>query len=128
MLEKLTVCPLGNECEKVVDGKIHVCAWLLDLKGIDPQTGNSVDKKQCAIVAQAMLIMDNTKVAYGQIQASSNLAEVILNGKKAANSSSNNLAKAILNEKAANSSSNNLAGVLLDGKEVGNSPKLITEH
>lgn len=82
MLEKLVTCPLGHECESIRDNKIHVCAWLLEIKGVDPQTGENVDKKQCAIVSQAVLIMDNTKAAYGQIQASSQLAEAIIYGKQ----------------------------------------------
>jgi hypothetical protein len=85
MLEKLVTCPLGHKCETIKDNKIHVCAWLLELKGVDPQTGEQVDKKQCAIVSQAILIMDNTKAAYGQIQASNQLAEAITNGKETGN-------------------------------------------
>jgi len=86
MLEKLVTCPLGHACETIKDNKIHVCAWLLELKGVDPQTGEQVDKKQCAIVSQAILIMDNTKATYGQIQASNQLAEAIANGKEPGNS------------------------------------------
>lgn len=86
MLEKLTSCPLGHECERAVEGKLITCAWLLDVKGIDPQTGESIDKKMCAVVAAPLMSMDITKAVYGNSQAvstqSSLLSKVITSGKK----------------------------------------------
>lgn len=82
MLEELVTCPLGHECQKIVDNKIHTCAWYMTLKGVDPQTGENADIKRCAIVAQAILIMDNTKATYGQITAQVNLTEVLTNAKE----------------------------------------------
>jgi hypothetical protein len=82
MLEELTTCPLGSKCQEVKDNKIHTCAWYMTLKGIDPQTGEQLNVKQCAIVAQTILIMDNTKATYGQSQAHANLANILINGKE----------------------------------------------
>ena len=82
MLERLTTCPLGSTCEKIVEGKIRTCAWYMTIKGTDTQTGEQVDKQMCAIVAQALLVMDNTKATYGQTQAQTNLAGILLNGKE----------------------------------------------
>ena len=82
MLERLTSCPLGHQCERINGDKIETCAWLMTVKGVDTQTGESVDKQMCAIVAQTMMIMDNTKAVYGNSNAQANLATVLLNGKK----------------------------------------------
>jgi hypothetical protein len=81
MLEELITCPLGSKCQEIKNDKIHTCAWYMSIKGIDTQTGEPLDIKRCAIVAQAMLIMDNTKATYGQIQAQANLSEILVNGK-----------------------------------------------
>jgi hypothetical protein len=82
MLKRLTICPLGSDCEKIVGDTVHTCAWYLSVKGTDPQTGEQVEQKSCAVVAQAMLQMDTTKAVYGQITAQTNLAKVILHGKE----------------------------------------------
>lgn len=82
MLEKLITCPLGSECETVKDNKIHQCAWLLEIKGVDPQTGEQVNKKQCAVVAQVLMTMDNTKATFGLSNAHANLSTILLNGKE----------------------------------------------
>jgi hypothetical protein len=81
MLKELATCPLGHECQKIVNNEIHTCAWYLTLKGVDPQTGENVDIKRCAIVAQTMLLMDNTKATYGQIAAQTNIANILTDAK-----------------------------------------------
>lgn len=80
MLERLTSCPLGHECEKVVDGKLVTCAWLLNVKGIDPQTGEPVDKTMCAIVATPLMSMDITKAVYGNSHAIKTQSELLIKG------------------------------------------------
>lgn len=81
MLKKLTTCPLGHQCEKIVGDEVHVCAWLMTVKGIEPSSGEQVNKQECAIVVQALVIMDNTKATYGQNNAIATLTGVMLNEK-----------------------------------------------
>ena len=54
-LEIVTSCPLGHSCEKVVDGKIHRCAWFTKLEGTNPQNGERVDESKCAMQWLPML-------------------------------------------------------------------------
>ncbi len=77
MLKKLATCPLGHQCEKIVGDEVHVCAWLMTVKGIEPATGEKVDKQECAIVVQSLVIMDNTKATHGQNNALATLSGII---------------------------------------------------
>ena len=49
MIETVLTCPLGHKCEEVKEGKIHRCAWFTTLAGRNPQTGEQIDEKACAI-------------------------------------------------------------------------------
>lgn len=89
MLERLVTCPLGHHCESVRDNKIEICAWLMDVKGVDPQTGEQVDKQVCAVVAQTMMLMDNTKAMFGVANSQATLSQVLTDNTKALSSATN---------------------------------------
>jgi len=49
MIETVLTCPLGHSCEEIKGEKLHRCAWLTTLAGKNPQTGESIDEKACAM-------------------------------------------------------------------------------
>jgi hypothetical protein len=57
MIPNRKVCPLGSECERIIDGKLESCMWYIDIKGRNPQTGEHVDKKDCAIAVLPILMV-----------------------------------------------------------------------
>jgi hypothetical protein len=65
MVETITTCPLGSKCEEVKDGKIHKCAWFITLAGQNPQTGEAIDEKGCAMGWLPILLVENSRVAHG---------------------------------------------------------------
>ena len=62
-LEVKTTCPLGSECEKIVDGVIHRCAWYVTIKGKNPQDNTDIDESRCAIAWQPILAIEQTATA-----------------------------------------------------------------
>lgn len=60
-IETITTCPLGSECRKIVDGKIHQCAWYVSLKGNDPQDGSPISESRCAIAWQPLLMVEGSR-------------------------------------------------------------------
>lgn len=62
MMERVTgECPLGSQCEKVVDDKIAVCPWYVQVKGADPQTGTELDQWACAMTWVPLLLVENSQ-------------------------------------------------------------------
>lgn len=53
-------CPLGSECETIVDGKIHRCVWFAEIVGKDPQTDEDIKQSYCAMAILPKLIIENT--------------------------------------------------------------------
>ena len=62
-------CPLGSKCEEVREGAIHRCAWFVQLAGQNPQTGEQVDERGCAMSWLPILLVENAKVARGTSSA-----------------------------------------------------------
>lgn len=54
---KLT-CPLGHKCEEARDGAIHRCNWFIELRGQNPQTGEAIDERGCAIGWMPILMIE----------------------------------------------------------------------
>jgi hypothetical protein len=46
-------CPLGHEC--------HRCLWLVKLRGTHPQTGQEVDREECAMTTIPLLLLENSR-------------------------------------------------------------------
>ena len=59
-IKTILTCPLGSSCEEVKDGAIHRCAWFQTLAGTNPNTGEQVDEKSCAIAWLPMLMIENS--------------------------------------------------------------------
>ena len=47
MSEAVKTCPLGHEC--------HACLWNKRIRGLDPQSGQELDREECAINLIALL-------------------------------------------------------------------------
>jgi len=59
-IKTVLTCPLGSKCEEIKDGAIHRCAWFQTLAGTNPNTGEQVDEKSCAIAWMPMLLIENS--------------------------------------------------------------------
>jgi hypothetical protein len=64
-IETVLSCPLGSKCEEVKDGKVHKCAWFVTLAGQNPQTGEQIDEKGCAMSWMPVLLVENARVTRG---------------------------------------------------------------
>ena len=42
-------CPLGHSCETLRDGAIQRCRWYTEIQGLNPQTGESIHRWDCAM-------------------------------------------------------------------------------
>lgn len=62
-------CPLGSECESIVDNQMHRCAWYTNIKGKDPQSEEVIDKWECAIAFMPMLQIEMSQTNRGQTSA-----------------------------------------------------------
>lgn len=58
-------CPLGSKCEEIKDDTIHRCAWFITLAGQNPQTGENMDEKGCAMSWVPILLVENSRVSRG---------------------------------------------------------------
>ena len=59
-IKTVLTCPLGAKCEEIKDGAIHRCMWFQTLAGTNPNTGEQVDEKNCAIAWLPMLLIENS--------------------------------------------------------------------
>lgn len=69
MIPVQLTCPLGCTCEEVKDGAIYRCAWFVTLKGSNPQTGQEVDERACAIAWMPILQVEVAGTNRGQTAA-----------------------------------------------------------
>jgi hypothetical protein len=60
-IETVLTCPLGSKCEEAKDGKIYRCAWFTTLRGENPQTGEEMDEKGCAIAWMPLMQVEVAK-------------------------------------------------------------------
>lgn len=58
-------CPLGHKCEEARDGAIQRCAWLVQMRGMNPQTGEEADEHGCAMAWLPILLVENARVSRG---------------------------------------------------------------
>lgn len=84
-IKTVLTCPLGSKCEEVKDGAIHRCAWYTTLAGTNPNTGDKVDEKGCAMAWLPMLMIENSM----QQRSTSAAVESFRNEMTNANQSSN---------------------------------------
>jgi hypothetical protein len=62
-------CPLGSECERVVDGVLERCAWYTCLKGKNPQGEDIIDEWGCAIAWLPIMSVEVAQTNRGQTHA-----------------------------------------------------------
>jgi hypothetical protein len=60
-LKTVLTCPLGAKCEEIKDNAIHRCVWFQTFVGVNPNTGEEVDEKGCAMAWLPVLIIENSK-------------------------------------------------------------------
>jgi hypothetical protein len=60
-LKTVITCPLGSQCEEIKDNAIHRCAWFQTFAGTNPNTGETVDEKGCAMAWLPILMIENSK-------------------------------------------------------------------
>jgi hypothetical protein len=60
-LKTVVTCPLGSKCEEIKDNTIHRCAWFQTFAGTNPNTGETVDEKGCAMAWLPILMIENSK-------------------------------------------------------------------
>ena len=65
MIDIELTCPLGSKCEEARDGKIYRCAWFTEIKGSNPQTGEHVDERACAMAWLPILQIEHTNATRG---------------------------------------------------------------
>lgn len=56
-------CPLGHKCQEVKGESIHQCAWFISIAGQNPNTGETVNEKGCAMSWLPILLVENARVS-----------------------------------------------------------------
>lgn len=62
-------CPLGHKCEEAKNGEIVRCAWLIKVRGNNPNTGVEADEEGCAIAWMPVLLIETAGAARGTSSA-----------------------------------------------------------
>jgi uncharacterized LabA/DUF88 family protein len=75
MIETVLTCPLGHKCEEIKDNKIYRCAWFTTLAGRNPQTGENIDEKACAIAWLPLMQVEVAQSNRGTAEAVVSLRE-----------------------------------------------------
>lgn len=68
MINHKIVCPLGNECEAVIDDEIVRCAWYVRMTGVTPD-GKDLDEWRCAMSWMPIIMLENAQTNRGQTAA-----------------------------------------------------------
>jgi hypothetical protein len=53
-------CPLGAKCEEIRDNTMYRCAWFIQLAGRNPNTGETIDERGCAMAWVPILLVENS--------------------------------------------------------------------
>jgi hypothetical protein len=54
-------CPLGSKCEEIRNNALHRCAWFIELAGRNPNTGQEVNERGCAMAWMPVLLVENSQ-------------------------------------------------------------------
>lgn len=60
-IKTLTSCPLGSKCEEIKAEAVHRCAWFVQLAGTNPNTGETIDERGCAMRWVPILLIENSQ-------------------------------------------------------------------
>jgi hypothetical protein len=75
-VEVVPTCPLGHTCEEARDGKLYRCRWYVQVAGQHPQTGEDVNKWDCAIAWQTVIGVEIARTQRGTSSAVESLRNV----------------------------------------------------
>ena len=75
MIKTVITCPLGHQCETVKGEEIHRCAWFTELAGKNPQTGEMINDKGCAIAWLPIMQVETAQAMRGTNHAVVTLRE-----------------------------------------------------
>jgi len=89
--ESHEMCPLFKSKRELV---CHKCAWYIHIRGKHPQTDEELDKWECAIALQPMLMIESSRQQHINNAAITSLREEIVAG------NNKNLAANLLRTKA----------------------------
>lgn len=64
-------CPLGHTC--------NACLWQVRLRGTNPQTGQEVDKEDCAMAVLPLLMVENAQKAQQTAAAVESFRNQVIN-------------------------------------------------
>lgn len=76
-------CPLGHKCETIQGEGIHRCHWYITLQGINPQSGERVDERGCAMSWLPVLLVETTQGVAGSTAAVESLRNIVAVGSMA---------------------------------------------
>ena len=62
-MEVIKTCPLGSDCQTIINNQIHQCRWLTNIKGVNPNTGDAVDELGCAMEFLPVLLINTANEA-----------------------------------------------------------------
>ena len=88
-IEAIRVCPLGGQCERIVDGKLEICMWQVHLEGKNPQNGRDVDKKDCAMAVLPILLVQSAEASRQIASSADSVRNVIFEGLQSVGNSQN---------------------------------------
>ncbi len=73
MRTKTGACPLGSKCESLKEDSegpyLEVCPWYTEIAGTNPQTGEQINKKQCAVAWMPLLSVQHAQATSGVNEA-----------------------------------------------------------
>ena len=103
-IEIATSCPLGSKCEEIKNDKMHRCRWYVCLGGQNPQTGEIIDKWDCAMAWIPIMLVENANTNRGQTAALESFRnEMVEQNDAASNSLLSTLSFALANKKPTHS-------------------------
>ena len=82
MIESVRTCPLGSQCERVVEGKVEICMWQVEIQGKNPQTGQDMHRKDCAMAILPILLVQATEASRQIASSTDSARNVIYEGLK----------------------------------------------
>lgn len=81
---KLT-CPLGSDCETILDNRMHRCRWYIALRGKNPMGEDVIDRWGCAMEWLPVLLVENAQTNRGQTQAIESFRNEMVDGQNTFN-------------------------------------------
>lgn len=73
---------MGNTCEEAKDGAIYRCQWYQEVIGNDPQSGERMKKRKCAMVLNNSLLIEVSKQLRGLQGATESFRNEMVGGTK----------------------------------------------